>query len=390
LAICTKISCFLDKSTPTVWGVDLKFRNPQTLVFQGFTGFRILEYKPDFKQVKERWETFWKGDSIGRPLVSIELPKEGVIPIEKPAYMAGAEGDFEPVIQQLLGWVETHEFLGEAIPSFRVEFGPEQLATFLGVDDLRFDYKHNTSWGKPFIEDFEKIDIKFNRDCYWWERTVNFIRTLRKRCDGKLLIAMPTLSGGLDALATMRGSQKLLMDLVLNPDEVKSALAAINQAYGEVIKDLAEELGCKEYGSINRHGMYSKGLINVPQCDISCMISNDMFEEFVVPSIKYEAGCLDSVEYHLDGPDALKHLSSLCELDCIDVIQWVEGAGEAENKDWNPLIKKIDSYGKGQILWRTPDQIKILSKELKSNKLFFCTRTKTKYEAEKFIESLES
>ena len=50
-------------------------------------------------------------------------------------------------------------------------------------------------------------------------------------------------------------------------------------------------------------------------CDFSCMISTQMYEELVVGELLEELDFLDASIYHLDGPDALKHLDRLLAID---------------------------------------------------------------------------
>ncbi len=60
-----------------------------------------LEFKEEFEAAADRWEKFWKGRNT-RPAVAAVLPKPGVTPVPKPGFAAGATGNFEPVIDQLL------------------------------------------------------------------------------------------------------------------------------------------------------------------------------------------------------------------------------------------------------------------------------------------------
>ena len=89
-----------------------------------------LEFKPDFEHAQDLWDRFWKGE-LDTPLVGAEVPKSRVSPAEKPSYASGADGNFEPVIEQLAKWAETHEFLGAAIPFFYLEFAADHFASFL-------------------------------------------------------------------------------------------------------------------------------------------------------------------------------------------------------------------------------------------------------------------
>ena len=346
-----------------------------------------LQYKNDFSAPAKQWADFWKGDNT-RPSVSAILPKSGVASVEKPGYAFGAREDFGPIIDQLLAWAETHEFLADAIPFYYMEFAADHFAALLGAD-LQFTETEPGGWAVPFIQDLEHAEIYFDRDGYWWKRTVEFAEALRARCDGKLLIASNTLVANADALAACCGSEKLLVSMAERPDAVHSALMQIDQAHEEILEALSALLDYPRFGSITRHGMYSAGRINVPQCDFSCMISPQMFREFVVPYLAKEMQRLDAVEYHLDGPGAIRHLDALCEIDALDLIQWVPGAGQ-EQKDWSELFDRIDAFGKGQMRGGGSDTIKALWQKYRSRKLFFTLRAESQSEVEDCLAELEN
>lgn len=329
-----------------------------------------LEFKPDFEEARQRWSAYWNGES-DRPLVASVIPKPGVTPVDQPAYTSGFAGDFEPVIDQVLAWARTHEFLGEAIPFYYLEFGPDHFSSFLGAEMRAHTDSGATSWLVPFVDDWDAARIEFRPDSYWWRRTVDFIKAFRAACDGKLLIAGPTLVAGLDCLAAIRGQEKLAMDLVTQPDAVQRALAKVRKAYEDILDALASELDYATWGSINRHGFYSTGRTNVPQCDFSCMISREMFAEFELPCLAHETEQLDGSCYHLDGQDAIHHLEAVCSLPRMQAIQWQPGAGRGSERDWMELYRRIDSLGKGQVLGGNPARIEYMTRELESNQLYF-------------------
>jgi 5-methyltetrahydrofolate--homocysteine methyltransferase len=339
-----------------------------------------LAYKPDLEAVADRWETFWRGESR-RPLISAVIPKAGKVPAEKPGYASGVDGNFTPVIEQLLRWAETHEFLAEAIPFYYLEFAADHFAALLGAD-LIFRDNEPGGWAVPFVQDLDAAEIRFRTEGKWWRRTVEFAEALREQCDGAVMLAAPTLVGNLDALAAIHGAQNVLMAMVDRPAAVHRALRQISQAHEEVLRALADVLGYSRYGSINRHGMYSRGRINLPQCDFSCMISPAMFREFAVPYLREEMRRLDGVEYHLDGPGALRHLDALCAIDELDVVQWVAGSGPGEMEDWAWLYQRIDNLGKGQIRNGNARQLRQIQRESHSRKLFFCLSASSRAEVE--------
>lgn len=347
-----------------------------------------LEFKPDFEDAASQWDAFWQSRNT-RPAVSAVIPRPGVKPVGKPAYAAGAAGDFEPVIDQLLAWAETHEFLGDAIPFYYLEFSANHFAALLGAE-MQFAPDEPGGWIVPAIDDLSAADIRFDRECHWWRRTVEFAQALRARCGGKLLIASNTMVANLDALAALYGTEQLLVAMLEAPGAVHRALAQIDRAHAEILDALSVLLDYKNYGSITRHGMYCRGRVNVPQCDFSCMIGADMFREFVLPYLRREMQRLDAVEYHLDGPDAIRHLPALGELEELDVIQWQPGAGKGQARDWTRLYDQIDGLGKGQIRTGDAGQVKLLWQRYKTQKLFYSMAARTRAEVEDCLAELDN
>ena len=349
-----------------------------------------LEHRRDFDQVAERWDAYWRAEDIGRAYISITVPKAGVEPPKRPSLQGYAGEDIGPIAEQMLRWTEAHEFYGEALPFFHVFFGPDHLAAVLGVDLTVHPDSPGTSWPVHFVEDWDDVAIAPQWDGLWWQRTAECIEACRKRCDGKLLISIPTLQGGLDCLAAFRGAEGLLMDLVMVPEKVAAAVQAVNVAFDEVNAALASLCDVETFGSINRHGMHCRGTTNVPQCDVSCMMSPAMFREFGLPAIAHEAKTLDAADYHLDGPGAIKHLDAICEIPEIAAIQWQPGSGEAAEMDWTDLYKRIDSLGKGHVITTAPENIPRLAEVLHSRQLFFSTTATSRQEAEALLAKLDA
>lgn len=331
-----------------------------------------LIFRRDFEEVRARWEAFWRGESP-RPMLHAIRPRDGVDPIPRPRPYDCAFGDLDPIIDQVLGWAETHEFLGDTIPSFMITLAPDHFAALLGADIER-GAGGSTNWVEPCLTTLEEVEIKFQRDGHWWQRTVECIERFRERCDGKLIITGTHLQGSLDCLVALYGTQPLLLDMAIAPENVHRALLQVDTALHQVREAFAKALDIPKWGSLNRFGMYGNGIIDVPQCDLSCMISAEMFTEFELPYLKREIESTQHNIYHLDGPDALHHLDSLCSIEQLDMIQWMPGAGHYDD-DWSELNARIDDLGKGQIFQEyyklETDDIRRIWQTFTSRKLFF-------------------
>lgn len=351
-----------------------------------------LEFKQDFEQTRADWDRFWRGENR-RPAIAVIAAKEGVAPAELPNQYRLAIEDFGPVIDEALNWAATHEFLGDAIPFYQVSFAADHLAALLGASIRHHPDSPKTKWVEPFVRDWDDEEIRFQPEGYWWERTVACIRAFRRQCDGRLIVVGPHLQGGLDCLSAIRGMQDLLFELVAAPEKVKRAIQSVNRAIDEVRAALDVELDSATYGTMNRFGMHSNGMIDIPQCDFSCMISPEMFAEFELPALTHETDGLDGSIYHLDGPDAIMHLEALCSVPSLDMIQWQPGAGRLDD-DWTDLYRRIDALGKGQYRHGSgaagKGTIRRLWGEYASRKIYFHLGGVSRAELADFLDELQT
>jgi 5-methyltetrahydrofolate--homocysteine methyltransferase len=129
------------------------------------------------------------------------------------------------------------------------------------------------------------------------------------------------------------------------------------------------------------------------QCDFSAFLSPKWFKRFALPDIISQAEQLDYCMYHLDGPDALKHLDDILSVPSITGIQWVPGAGRELNCDdhWMPIYKKIQAAEKNLIIdfFALPEQLAHFYKELDPKGLItttiFMDYARTKFYLPKFV-----
>ena len=79
------------------------------------------------------------------------------------------------------------------------------------------------------------------------------------------------------------------------------------------------------------------------------MISPEQFRRFVVPSLTKQTRMLDHSIYHLDGPDAVRHVPALMEIDSLDALQWTCGAGQPDgaNPKWYGIYDQVAAAKKG-------------------------------------------
>jgi len=73
------------------------------------------------------------------------------------------------------------------------------------------------------------------------------------------------------------------------------------------------------------------------QCDLSVMISPEMFNCFAMPELEELCDFLDYPVYHFDGQEQIRHLDSLLSLKKLRAIQWTPVAGQLPTSNFIPV-----------------------------------------------------
>jgi len=317
--------------------------------------------------------------------------KPGKDPVDRPRYLSCFDGDLQEEAEQVLHWLETVDHLGDAVPYYGFEFGADTFAAYLGAE-LKLAADRGTSWATPFVKNWDDTEITFHNNGHWWQRTLEVIAAFRSRFDGQLLICPPTLVANLDALAAIRGIENLLLDMMLTPHKIADAMQQICRVHTTVMSAYAKALSWDTIGCIGGEGTYIEGRQSRPQCDMSCMISPQMFEAFVKPCLVSEAQDADAFVYHLDGSGSLKHVDALCSLPEIDLIGYIPDQGKEQWGYSKSLYDRIDYHNKGQVFYSfsglSHGDIKKIWREYRSKKLVFHTSVRSKSEAEDLIGEL--
>ena len=177
---------------------------------------------------------------------------------------------------------------------------------------------------------------------------------------GKCLLYDIDIHSNIDALEALRGAQKLLFDLIDQPEVIDRAMTEVRLLYRKIYYTFYQFGNKKEWGTNSGMHLYSRGKADYIQADFICLLNPDMLHRFVLPAIEEEAEFLDNSCFHLDGPDALKYLDDILVIDAIDAVQWQSGAGNKPGWDWPEVINKIQAAGKAAVLYGTCEQIKVI------------------------------
>jgi len=309
-----------------------------------------LLYRPDWPEARERLSTWWNGGDIGRPVVQISCPRaerwEAVDPMPRPEgwtsrySTASMEYKLHLARTACLG----REFLGESCPSYATgDLAPNCLALYLGCQGTETP---ESVWCESCMPEPDLEQLVYDPENFYWQFSREATARGKELAAGRFLQGFPDLIEGLDTLCALRGTQETLIDMIERPDFVHAAMRQLTDLYFRYYDPLYEL--CRDEQGGSHWWIYAPGRLVKIQCDMSAMISADMFREFMNPLVREMTERTAYSLYHLDGPDALQHVEPLCEIETLDMIQWQPGAGAAGPwyPEWWPYLHRILDAGK--------------------------------------------
>ena len=120
--------------------------------------------------------------------------------------------------------------------------------------------------------------------------------------------------------------------------------------------------------------------------DFIRIISQNMYSEPVHPALMLAIEYLDASVYHLDGPDALKHLDRILQIKKLKGVQWVYGAGAPSASHWLHIIKKIQDAGKLVHIDVEPGELEYMLQNIKPEGVLLRVNAASKKEAKELEE----
>lgn len=346
-----------------------------------------LEFKPDLPEAARRWAAYLAGEMIDRPLVCLTAPRAGRTGAPGAGYRERVFGDLEKIIDNALVSAAATYYAGEAIPTFWTSFGPDEIAVFCGSDLLWDEASEGTNWSKPIVEAWEAaLPLRLHEEHPLWQRMLQLNRRAAERLAGKMILSHLDLHTNMDLLAALRGPERLCMDLVDQPEMIDRAMASARAIFPEVWRRIAEAARMDASGYCN--GVYAPDGAAILQCDFICMMSPAMFRRWVLPALEEEAAMARHVFFHWDGPGALKHEADILAsrgLHTLGYVPTVGPGGRIRHIEHLDLLKRAQAAGKSVQFCGTIDEVKAAHRELRPERVMYCTGAASEKEADDLL-----
>lgn len=329
-------------------------------------------YKVNMEAAKEKFRNYWAHKNTGRPLMcviarrpEVEQYSDGT-PVEGGYLDQICQGKYynmpeelkwkdmedkyqnpQRIVDRYRYFCQTHAFLGESFPNLNIDFGPGSLASYLGSE---IGFKEDTVWFNKCLDSWDGVPkLTFDPENKWFKKHLQLAKDCQALAGDDFYVDMPDLMENIDVLASLRGAQDILFDLLDEPEMIGERIQEVTDIYYEyydrfydVIKD---EEGGNAYAVFQ---IWGPGRTVKLQCDFSAMMSPEDFRKYIQPSLRSQSENVDHVLYHLDGPAAIKHMDALMEIEGIDALQWTSGDAGPDGTlpDWDVIYDKAIAAGK--------------------------------------------
>jgi hypothetical protein len=352
-----------------------------------------LEFKPDWEETKQRYRAFWEHEFLDRCMLAVTAPREDGPEDPPPSrpdtpYRRWTNLDYAAARNT---WEMRRTFYGgEAFPIWTVGYpGHTAIPAFLGCPtDLDFE----TGWWNPIITGeglAEVLELRLDLEGAWWQFTLAALTRAVRESAGRCIPSIGAFCGSGDTLAALRGTDRLLYDVIDRPDEVIAAEVYLMEMWFEVYETFYRIVNDVSEGSTCWFGLWSPGRTYAAQNDFSYMISPRMFRELFLPVIERQTEYLDHTVYHVDGIGAFAHVPALCELPHLQAIQILPGAGKPNPLHYMETLKGVQRSGKNLHITLSPEEVEPALAQLSARGLFISTWCRTEAEARALLKNAE-
>lgn len=343
---------------------------------------------------KPRWQAWMDGALAKGPILAVtaplDTPRQAPLPLTQPKDIRSQWIDPHYRLTNAHNSIMATWYGGDAIPNWFVNLGPGAVAAYLGGP---VEFHERTVWfGQHPAGTLENIlpALHYDDQNWYWQLTLDLTRRAIEQAQGQYYVSFTDLGGDLDILASLRGTENLLADMLDAPDAVRACQQRICEHWLRYFKELTAVIKAGgQDGFTCWLPCYSKRPWYSLQCDLSVMFSQSMFRQFETPLLGQQAAAMGNAVYHWDGPGELQHLDSLVSVPGINALEYVAVPTDPPNTDLHylPYYRRVAEAGRG-VLLRTgdPQRAYKLVQNMPAERLAIVLSAKSVKEAQDWIK----
>jgi hypothetical protein len=297
-----------------------------------------MKYKPNWMEAEERWGRLWRGESLERPILCLTAPLDSGVSAPVPADDEERWVGKEFILESFRSRLSSTWWGGESIPSFLLMSG--WIVAYGGKPIFAPD----TIWYEHRSYDFDAAPcLRLDPEDAWTKRFIDVYCALAEQAGrNAFMVGAPTLLPANDILAMQMGTDSFLVALIDQPEWMAEAIVMGGRAQIEARRHIQGLIKNKHdfwYGNAGWMRFWAPEEFVAIQSDVSCMVSPEMFDRFILPELVAYGADAGALWYHLDGGNAKQHLPSLLGIESLRVVQYVASPCEPRNG-----IEHLDLY----------------------------------------------
>jgi len=345
----------------------------------------LLSARPDWARARKRWVAFWERAATDRPCLDLRAPRAVELPpLPAPQNLEDIWLHPDYVAQRWLRIMESTYFGAEAVPTAEFLLGAYALGCGPGVV-----FHKNTVW-HPITSSTtrEPINWQPGPDDPWRHKLDAVINRLLELARGKFLVTYVMQVPVNDLIALLVGPQRFLTELAEDADRCRQRLEELFPLWTEDLEHFRSLIDARQKGCVwGWPGLWHPDMVMVTQSDMSCMVSGEMFDRYVMREMDLLGERYGVLWYHVDGPGAIRHVPRLLQKSYIRAIQYVPGAGQPPNGPaWMELYRQVQAAGRCLDLDVPLENLEYLVRHLRPEGLVLRARAESPDQADELAD----
>ena len=189
--------------------------------------------------------------------------------------------DVEFQVKTFVDSLRGARFLGETFPVFWPNLSAVAYNLFLGQPA---DFDDVTAWTHPWIDDLGRLPpLRVQWDGEYFRTVEALTDRALELAEGRFLVGYTDMYAGIDCTAGLRGTERMCLDLVTDPQGILRLIDRAFAEYPAVYAHFDRKLKAHDQLSVTWMNLPSFGTFNVLACDFAVNISRQHFDE-VLPA----------------------------------------------------------------------------------------------------------
>lgn len=342
----------------------------------------------NWPEARDRLTALWKGERLDRPCLCVTAPSGVKAPIPPaPPDPERRWLDPEWMRKKVRAAIANTWWGAEAVPSSLL------LAGWVVSLGGKPHFDERTIWFDTRQPDFSVPPPWTYRASDPWTVKFHALHSAVAEEAGfdDFLLGSPCFLPANDLISMHMGTEPFLLALMDHPEWMRQAIVTGAREMLRAKRDawqLVKSRHAYWYGIPGWMPFWAPDPFLSTQSDVSCMMSPDLYEEFIVPELDVYGGEFGAVWYHLDGRDARQHLPRLLSLPYLRVIQYTPTPTEPPNGVAHlDFYRRIQDAGRIVHITVEPDQVEPLCRALDPSRLMLSTHCDSPEEGRRLISN---